>query len=95
MGDQAIHHDVHSWNDMNPEQVLLTLLHDLYSPVSVLGTHLNRLTGDDDPLTEEDMDGIFDQMQTAVRQLSKTVVNLKQYTRDHQGVPPPPPAAED
>jgi len=68
---------------MTCDQVLKVLVYELYNPVSLLGNHLNRLVGDDDPLTEEEYESIFEQMQTAVRQLSKTVVHLRQYVQEN------------
>ncbi len=82
MSEQPIRHDSHTWDGMTPDQVLAALVYELYNPVSLLGSHLKRLTDDDDPLTEEDYESIFAQMHGAVRQLSKTVVHLKRYTQD-------------
>lgn len=76
--------DTHTWENLSPEQVLATLVYEVYSPVSLLSSHLNRLTDDNDPLTEEEYESLFEQMQTAVRQLSILVVNLKRYTQEHQ-----------
>ena len=85
MSDQSARHETHhNWEQLTPEQVLQTLVFELYHPVSLLGSHLKRITDDDDPLTEEDTDEIFSQMHAAVRQLSKTVVNLRLYTKDKE-----------
>lgn len=73
--------DTDSWEHLSPSQVLAAVVYDLYNPVSLLGSHLNRLAADDEPLTEEEYDVIFEQMQAAVRQLSRTVVSLKRYTQ--------------
>jgi hypothetical protein len=81
MNDQR--QDMQNWDHLSPEQVLNILVYEIYSPVSSLGSQLKRLTADDDPLTEEDYEQIFAQMDAAVRQLSKTVVHLKQYTKSH------------
>lgn len=82
MSEQTIRTDSHAWESLTPDQVLTALVYELYSPVSLLGSHLKRLIDDDDPLTEDDYEAIFEQMHGAVRQLSKTVVNLKRYTQD-------------
>lgn len=87
MNEQTTRHDTHLWEGMAPNQVLAALVHDLYGPVSLLGRHINRLTGEDDPLTEEEYETIFEQMDGAVRQLSKMVVNLKRYAQDHSAGP--------
>lgn len=85
MSDNAIRQSSqtpHPWENMAPKQVLATLVYELYNPVSTLGSLMNRITGDEDLLTEEDTEAILEQMQTVVRQLSKIVVNLKRYTQD-------------
>ncbi len=72
--------DSQHWEGLAPNQVLDALVYELYNPVSVLGSQLKRLTDDEDPISEEDYEAIFAQMHNAVRQLSKTVVNLKRYS---------------
>lgn len=83
MSEQPTLHDAHPWDEYTPSQVLNMLLSNLYAPVSVLSNQVNRLAVDEDPLTEEDMDDILDQMQTSVRQLSRTIINLKRYIQEH------------
>lgn len=83
MSEHSSRHEPHPWEGLTPSQVLATVVQELYSPVSLLGRHLNRLTGEEDPLTEEEYEALFAQMDGAVRQLSKTVVNLKRYTQDY------------
>jgi len=79
MSDQPTRPDTHNWDALTSEQVLEALVYELYHPVSLLGSQLKRLTGDDDPLSEEDYEAIFERMDSAVRQLSKMVVQLKRY----------------
>jgi hypothetical protein len=83
MSEHPSWHDQRAWENLSPEQVLAALVYELYTPVSLLGADLNRLTGDEDELTEEEADRIFEQMQSAVRQLSMTVFHLKRYTQEH------------
>lgn len=83
MSDQTSRHDAHPWAGLTPTQVLSTVVNDLYGSVSLLGRHLNRLIGEDDPLTEEEYDTIFEQMDGAVRHLSTTIVSLKRYAQEH------------
>ncbi len=83
MADQGLRTDPQNWDTLTPQQVLHTLAYELYHPVSILGSQLNRLIAEDDPLTEDDYERIFEQMQDAVRQLSRTVVHLKQYAQAH------------
>jgi hypothetical protein len=76
--------DTQDWEHLTPEQVLDLLVYELYSPVSILGSQIKRLTDDDDPISEDDYESIFEQMHNAVRQLSKTVVHLKRYSEDRK-----------
>lgn len=76
--------DTQHWENLTPEQILDLLVYELYSPVSILGSQLKRVTDDDDPLSEDDYEAIFEQMHNAVRQLSKTVVHLKRYSEDRK-----------
>ncbi len=77
-------HEEQDWDNLAPEEVLALVVYELYNPVSLLGSQLNYITNDEDPLTEEEYEHIFQQMQEAVDQLSKTVVNLKRYTSTNQ-----------
>jgi hypothetical protein len=81
MSEQSSHSETHEWEHLPPGKVLEMVVFELYNPVSLLGSQLNRLTAEDDPMTEEEYEAIFEQMQAAVRQLSKTVVSLKRYAR--------------
>jgi hypothetical protein len=82
MNEQSNRNDSHAWANLTPDQILNALAYELYNPVSLLGNQLKRLTDDEDPITEDDYEAIFEQMHAAVRQLSKTVVHLKLYTQD-------------
>lgn len=73
------------WDAMSPKQVLAALVHDIYTPVSLISSQLNRITGDSDPLTEEEYEAIFEQMQQAISRLSKTVVRLRKYVQEQDG----------
>lgn len=83
MSEQTPRSDRHPWEGMDANRVLEAILHDLYGPVSLLGNQLHRLTGEDDPLTEDEYEAIIVQMDEAVRHLSMMVVHLKQYALDH------------
>ena len=76
--------DHQHWEHLEPEQLLDLLVYELYNPVSLLGSQMKRLTDDDDPLSEEEYEAIFEQMEGAVRQLSKTVVQLKRYNEERK-----------
>lgn len=82
MSDPHPRSEPHNWEHMTPEQLLEALVYEIYNPVSLLGSQLKRITTDDDPLSEDDYEAIFAQMDSAVRQLSKTVVHLKRYSED-------------
>ena len=86
MNEPTNRHDSQHWEGLAPNQVIDALVYELYNPVSLLGSQLKRLTDDEDPISEEEYEEIFAQMHNAVRQLSKTVVNLKRYSegqKDH------------
>lgn len=85
MSEQTARYDAHPWDGLTAQQVLTLLVHELYGPVSLLGQHLNRLMGEDDPLTEEEYETLFAQMDGAVRQLSRSIVNLKRYAQEQEG----------
>lgn len=84
MSDPSARADSHHWAQLSPDQVIDLLVYELYSPVSNLGTQLKRLTDDDDPISEEEYEAIFAHMHNAVRQLSKTVVQLKRYSEEQK-----------
>jgi K+-sensing histidine kinase KdpD len=84
MNEHSSRLDIQALEQMTPSQVLAMMVYELYNPVSLLGSHLKRLTDDEEPLTEEEYEEIFEQMQDAVRHLSKMVVSIKQYTRGHE-----------
>ncbi len=72
------------WSTMLPIDVLKILIQELYNPVSLLGSHLNRITEEDDPISEEEYEEMFSQMDKAVGRLSKVVVQLRRYVQEHQ-----------
>jgi polyphosphate kinase len=80
MSEPPIRNEPQHWANLDPEQVIEQLVHQLYSPVSILGSQLKRLTDDDDPISEDEYEAIFATMHNAVNQLSRTVVQLKRYS---------------
>lgn len=84
MSEHPQRHDLQHWESLTPEQVLEQLVHHLYSPVSIIGSQLKRLTDDDDPISEDEYEAIFATMHNAVNQLSRTVVQLKRYSEGHK-----------
>jgi uncharacterized protein YecA (UPF0149 family) len=84
MGDHTARHDHQSWENLSPEDVLEALIRELYNPVSLLGSQIKRLVDDEDPMTEDEYEASFAQMDTAVRQLSRTIVSLKRYTQERK-----------
>lgn len=75
--------DTYNWDTLPPIQVLSKLVYELYAPVSLISTKLNRITEDNDPLTEEEYEMIFVEMQKAVDQLSKKIVRVRQYVQNY------------
>src|SRR5262245_40563011 len=97
MPDAHLHHaahEPHPWIEMSPDQVLETLVYELYAPVSALGNEIDRLsTG---AFEDEDLPELLDQIRESVNVLSRLVVMLKRYSADRQSAmaaEPPPGAA--
>lgn len=84
MSEHPRRHEPQPWDQLSPEQLLEQLAHQLYGPVSMLGSQLKRLTDDDDPISEEEYEAIFESMHNAVNQLSRTVVQLKRYSEEQK-----------
>jgi acyl carrier protein phosphodiesterase len=84
MGDHTARYDHQSWENLSPDEVLEALIRELYNPVSLLGSQIKRLVDDEDPMTEDEYEASFAQMDTAVRQLSRIIVNLKRYTQERK-----------
>ncbi|MFV9505824.1 MAG: hypothetical protein AB4911_14820 [Oscillochloridaceae bacterium umkhey_bin13] len=81
---ERIRTDSLHWANIAPEHVIDLLAKELYSPVSILGSQLKRLTDDEDPISEEEYEAIFGHMHSAVNHLSTIVVQLKRYAEDHK-----------
>ncbi len=73
-------HEPHPWSEMTPDQVLDTLVYELYGPVSALGNEIDRLsTG---AFEDEELTDLLAQIREGVNSLSRLVVMLKRYTTD-------------
>jgi signal transduction histidine kinase len=75
-------HEPHSWDDFTADEVLERLVHELYTPVSALGSEVDRLASgafDDDELL-----GLLDQIRENVNALGRLVVALKRYTSERE-----------
>jgi hypothetical protein len=84
-------HEPHPWSELSPDQVLETLVYELYAPVSALGDEVDRLaTG---AFEDEDLPALIDQIREGVNVLSRLVVNLKRYTADRDSAAAPEPLA--
>jgi len=73
-------HEPHPWIDLTPDQVLDKLVHELYAPVSALGSEVDRLASgafEDDDLLE-----LLDHIRENVNALGRLVVTLKLYTSE-------------
>jgi hypothetical protein len=82
-------HEHHSWEDLTPEQLLATLPYEIYAPVSVLGSDLDRLLRGEFE-DEDELNVILLHLRETTNQLSRVVVALKNYTKNH-----PIPAESD
>src|SRR5262245_38105378 len=74
------HHprEPHPWSDLAPDKVLEMLIHELYPPVSALGSEIDRLSSG--TFEDEELLDLLEQIREAVNSLSRVVVMLKQYT---------------
>lgn len=75
-------HDPHPWSEMSPNQVLDTLVYELYGPLSALGSEVDRLsTG---AFEDDDLVDLLAQIREHVNVLSRVVVTLKRYNSEHR-----------
>ena len=73
-------HEPHAWDDLTPDQVLDQLVHDLYTPVSALGSEVDRLASG--AFDDEELLGLLDHIRENVNALGRLVVALKRYTSE-------------
>ena len=71
-------HEPHPWLDLTPDQVLERLVHDLYTPVSALGSEVDRLASG--AFEDDDLLALLDQIRENVNALGRLVVTLKRYS---------------
>jgi len=75
-------HEPHPWVELTPNQVLDKLVHEIYAPVSALGSEVDRLASgsfEDDDLLE-----LIGQIRENVNALGRLVVTLKRYTSERE-----------
>jgi hypothetical protein len=85
---QHASHEPHPWADKTPEEVLHTLVYELYTPVSALGDEVDRLsTG---AFEDEELIPLIERMREGINHLSKLVVMLKRYTAERGAAPEGP-----
>ena len=79
-------YEANSWELKTPDEVLETLVRELYAPVSALGDEIDRLaTG---AFEDDELPALLEQMREGVNHLSRLVVALKRYTADRRGPNP-------
>ena len=71
-------HEPHPWLDLTPDQILDRLVHDLYMPVSALGSEVDRLASG--AFEDDDLLVLLDQIRENVNALGRLVVTLKRYS---------------
>lgn len=78
MPDTPYHsHEPHPWAEMTPEQALDVVLHELYAPLSALGSQVDRLaTG---AFADDELGELLAQIRGRVDDLGRVVVMLKRY----------------
>jgi hypothetical protein len=73
----------HPWAEKTPDEVLDTLVYELYAPVSALGSELDRLASG--AFEDDELLPLLHQMREALNTLSRLVVMLKRYTSERHG----------
>jgi hypothetical protein len=71
-------HEPHPWLDLTPDEVLDRLVHDLYTPVSALGSEVDRLASG--AFEDDDLLILLGQIRENVNALGRLVVMLKHYS---------------
>jgi hypothetical protein len=71
-------HEPHPWLDLTPDEVLDRLVHDLYTPVSALGSEVDRLASG--AFEDDDLLILLGQIRENVNALGRLVVILKRYS---------------
>jgi hypothetical protein len=71
-------HEPHPWLDLTPDEVLDRLVHELYAPVSALGSEVDRLASG--AFEDDDLLSLIDQIRENVNSLGRLVVTLKRYS---------------
>ena len=71
-------HEPHPWLDLTPDEVLDQLIHELYAPVSALGSEVDRLASG--AFEDDDLLPLLDQIRENVNALGRLVVTLKRYS---------------
>jgi hypothetical protein len=74
-------HEPHPWLDLTPDEVLDRLVHDLYAPVSALGSEVDQLASG--AFEDDDLLVLLDRIRENVNALGRLVVALKHYTTEH------------
>ncbi|MFL5806117.1 MAG: hypothetical protein ACJ8CR_30835 [Roseiflexaceae bacterium] len=82
LSDPHAAHEPHPWVDLTPDQVLEKLVHELYAPVSALGSEVDRLASG--AFEDDDLLGLLDQIRENVNMLGRLVVMLKRYTSERE-----------
>jgi hypothetical protein len=81
-------HEPHPWIDLTADQVLEKLVHELYAPVSALGSEVDRLASG--AFEDDDLLLLLDQIRENVNALGRLVVTLKRYTSEREPSPEAP-----
>lgn len=81
MSSESNHaHEPHPWVELSPRQVLDKLVNDIYTPVSALGSEVDRLaTGS---FEDDELMVLIGQIRENVNVLGRLVVTLKRYTNE-------------
>jgi hypothetical protein len=82
--DPQAAHEPHPWLDLTPDDVLDRLVHELYTPVSALGSEVDRLASG--TFEDDDLIPLLHQIRENLNALGRLVVTLKRYTSERQSL---------
>ena len=82
--DPQATHEPHPWLDLTPDDVLDRLVHELYTPVSALGSEVDRLASG--TFEDDDLIPLLHQIRENLNALGRLVVTLKRYTSERHSL---------
>ncbi|HMO59358.1 MAG TPA: hypothetical protein PKA05_14270 [Roseiflexaceae bacterium] len=75
-------HDPHPWMQLPPDEVIEQILHELYAPVSALGSQFERINAEQ--FADDELPEVLAQIHERVNDLGRLVVLLKRYSEERR-----------